>query len=147
MSVTSQIFDAVIYTLETRKSRCYSWGSQVEVCVKICQFFSSYQYDISIQEHSQIYHYIIFLPYEGGLIEGNHIHQLLFIYEFFPKKCINVSKLSSWEPFIYQIHDVISPINTKTKRRLKIQKFKYLNTDTSWTYIYIIFKHFSEFSK
>ena len=38
------------------------------------------------------------------------------------KICIKFSKISSREPFIYYLHDVISLINNETKRRMIIQK-------------------------
>ena len=61
---------------------------------------------------------------------------------------MTLSKLFSWEPLIYQVHDLISMINNETKRRtenLKIQVLKdisFLEFDLK-----AIFKNASQFRK
>ena len=64
------------------------------------------------------------------------IHEFLFICGVLPERCIKFSNFFSWEPLVHQIHDVISLINTESKRRLKIQKFIYLIAYPSLTLIY-----------
>ena len=119
MRVNFYILNIELDTLETRNIRCHSLGFQTTGCVT--NINSAHKRNVlysskSMSKFSMIFHFCLI---KGISCQCKCSHQLSFIFRFCTKRCINLSKLSSCEPFIYQLHDLIILINTKTKRRLE----------------------------
>ena len=59
--------------------------------------------------------------------QQNCIHEFLFMCRVCPERCIKLPKFSSWEPFVQQLNDAISLINTESKRVLIKTKINVFN--------------------
>ena len=121
MCVTIQILNTELDTLETRKIRCHILGFQTTGCVKNAN--STHKRNVfypskSMFKFSMLFYFCLM---KRIYCQQKCIYQLLIVCRVLPKRSIKLSKFSSWVPLIYQFHDVISIINTKTKRRLENQ--------------------------
>ena len=148
MWVTSHILNTALDTLETRNIRCHSL---------VCQTTGSSTNSNSTHKSNFFYPSKIMskfsIIFRVCLIRVIYCqckfrHQLLFMCRVCTKRCINVYKFSSWEPFIYQLHDMITLINTETKRILDNPKMQVLNDRSFLEFnLKIIFKNSSQFKK
>ena len=101
MRVTSQTFNTALYTLETRKSRCHSLVCYMKGCVT--NYNSAYNSNVmytsdNVSKFSIIFHSWLM---KGISCYWKWSHWLLFICRVCPKRCIKISNISSWEPFVY----------------------------------------------
>ena len=80
--------------------------------------------------------------------QWNFLHEWFIIWGLFPKWCIKLTNIYSWEPSIDQVHSVIILIYTKTKRRLHNTTNQLFN-DRSFLVFYfkLLLEDFSYFRK
>ena len=148
MWVTIQILNTALDTLKNIKSRFHSLSCQTTGCATNINYTHKrnvlYLSQI-IPKCNMIFHFWLMKCIS---LKWKCSHQLLFKCRVCLKRCIKLSKFSSQEPFIYQFHDVISLINTETKRRLSNQEIQVLK-HRSLLYFHLkrFFKNSCQFRK
>ena len=133
MWVTNHLLNTALNTLKISQGSCHSIGCQTTGCVKNSN--STHKSNVLypsniISKFFMISHLCLM---KRIYCQCKFIHQLLFMCIVCTKRCINIFKCSSWEPFIYQLHDMIILINTETKRIMENIKFQVLK-DRSFLY-------------
>ena len=118
MRVTIQVLNTALGTLETMNSRCQSLGDQVSGCVKKSKSNHKNNVLYPAKILSKIFIIFHFCLMKVVFCQWKCIHEILFVCRVYTKICINLSKFSSLEPFIYQFYDVINLVNTGINRRL-----------------------------
>ena len=128
MRMNIHILNKSIETLKARKSRYHILGTKATGYVT--DFNTSHYINILYSAKSMSRFTMVFNFYLMKIIscKWNFRHKFLLRSELRLERCDKISKFSILEPFVHHLHDVISMINTETKRivgNTKIQLFKY----------------------
>ena len=125
--VNSHILNTYVETLKSRKSRRHSFVPKVEGCVTN-ENPSNYRNVLYLTKSmSKFTMALYFCLIRSIVCQQNCIHEFLFMCRVCPERCIKLLKFSSWEPFVQQLNDAISLINTESKRVLIKTKINVFN--------------------